>query len=177
MGDFTLVELATLFTGVASTVTAVVALVLARRTDLRSREALKVQTYLQLRSEFLKIYPDLGQLDDPEPKTNEQGLARAAYWHHAWDEWYITKKLAPSEFGVLWDDFFVSAARGGISHAALRTAFTKLKSDKESGFRVYASDLIEEVQRLEREAAASASSDGAQGASRTGPEVGPGSDA
>ncbi len=85
------VDMGTLFTALFSTLTAAVAMVVAIRSDRRSREALKVQTYLQLRAGFLDIYRQLGKLDEERAEGIEVELTRQAYWHHAWDEYYVAK--------------------------------------------------------------------------------------
>ena len=106
-GDPAWVDVASVVTALFSTLTAIVALVVAIRSDRRSREALQVQTYMELRAGFLDIFRELGALDeDPDADEIEVRLARTAYWHHAWDEWYVAKGLAPQEFSGLWDDFF-----------------------------------------------------------------------
>lgn len=142
------IALAQVLTGIASMVTAVIALRVAIGTSRRSREALKVQTYLQLRSEFIDIYRELGQLDATKPASDTE-QARQAYWHHVWDEWYITKKLAPAEFSPLWNEFFAKAVDSGYRQGPLKATFEELASKEDSGFGAYAKELIAEV-RLNR---------------------------
>jgi hypothetical protein len=128
-----------------------VALGLAIRSDRRSRQVLKVQIYLQLRSRFLDIYRALGRLDDANADEVELKLARQAYWHHSWDEWYIANRLAPTEFSTLWDQFFATAARPGYEHPALRVTFDDLASNSDTGFGAYAQDLITWLRMQKRE--------------------------
>lgn len=139
------VDVASVLTAIFATLTAVIALAVAIRSDRRSREALKVQTYLSLRSGFLDIYRGLGRLDDAEADSVPLELSRQAYWHHAWDEWYIAKRLAPREFSVLWDDFFALAVRSGYKHPALRSTLDSLAKRTDSGFGAYAQDLVKEL--------------------------------
>jgi hypothetical protein len=147
------VGVAQVVTAIFSTLTALVALWVSIRSDRRSREALKVQTYLHLRSGFLDIYRELGRLDDPKADAVELRLARQAYWHHAWDEWYIANRLAPREFSELWDGFFGDAVKSGYKHPALRATFDELASNPDAGFGAYAENLIRELRRQEDEAA------------------------
>jgi hypothetical protein len=143
------VDVAQVVTAVFSTLTAVIALALAIRSNRRSREALKVQTYLELRAGFLEIYRNLGRLTDVEADAVELQLTRQAYWHHAWDEWYIAKRLAPREFSGLWDGFFEAAVRSGYRHPALRATLDDLAENTEAGFGSYARELIEELRTPE----------------------------
>jgi hypothetical protein len=150
-GETSWVDLATVVTAFFSTSTAVVALVVAMRSDRRSREALKVQTYLQLRAGFLDIYRQLGKLDDAADEGIEVKLTRQAYWHHAWDEFYVARRLAPREFSILWDDFFRLAVKSGLGHAALMNTLDELAREKDVGFGAYAQELVAEVKAMEQE--------------------------
>jgi hypothetical protein len=150
-GEASWTDIASVVTAIGSTLTALVALGLAIRSDRRSRQALVVQTYLHLRSGFLEIYRDLGALDETEADSEELRLARQAYWHHAWDEWYVAKRMAPSEFAGLWDDFFAFAVLSGYRHPALRATLDELAARKEAGFGAYAGTLIAELRRMEAE--------------------------
>lgn len=106
-----------------------------------------MQTYLHLRSGFLDIYRELGRLDEPKADAVELQLARQAYWHHAWDEWYIGNRLAPREFSGLWDGFFATAVKSGYEHPALRATLDELASKPNTGFGSYAQDLIKELRK------------------------------
>ncbi len=137
---------ASVITAVASTLVALAALWLALRSDRRSRQALKVQTYLQLRTRFLELYPQLGDLDSADAETLP---ARKAYWHHVWDEYYVANKLAPDEFRPLWDEFFRTAMLTGLAHPSIRNALDLLVLDRSAGFAAYAQDLVDEVRRAQ----------------------------
>jgi hypothetical protein len=150
-GETSWVDVATVITAFFSTSTALVALVVAIRSDRRSREALKVQTYLQLRAGFLDIYRQLGRLDEEGEEGIEVKLTRQAYWHHAWDEFYVATKLAPREFSTLWDDFFRLAVKSGLGHTALTKTLDDLASKKDVGFGAYAQELVSEVKAMEQE--------------------------
>lgn len=150
MGEgVTWTEVAQVLTAIASLFIAVIAVALAIRSDKRSREAMRVQTYLELRSGFLDIFRDLGQLDQEGTDTVELRLVREAYWHHAWDEWYITHALAPREFAALWDDFFADAVRSGYRHPGLKESLERLTATNDA-FATYAKEMIDELQRSER---------------------------
>jgi hypothetical protein len=141
------VDLAGVITGVASSLIALVAVIVAIRSDRRSREVVKVQTYLMLRSGFLDIYRQLGALEDANADSVDLRLTRQAYWHHAWDEWYIAKKVAPREFEDLWDDFFSVAVQSGLKHPALRSVLDDLIRDTEVGFGAYAKEFVAMLDR------------------------------
>ncbi|MCD5341551.1 hypothetical protein LR392_04825 [Arthrobacter sp. AK04] len=150
MGDLsTWAAWAQVLTGIAATVVAGFALRVATESDKRSREALKVQTYLQLRSRFIEIYRELGGLEEEETNEVELQLARAAYWHHAWDEWYVTNSLAPREFSDLWTGFFAGAVKSGYCQPGLKASLEKLASKPDEGFGFYATDLIAAVRSME----------------------------
>jgi hypothetical protein len=142
-------DVATVVVGIASTLVATVAVVIAIRTDRRSREVLKVQTYLSLRSRFLDLYTELGRLQDQGPDDVGLRLARAAYWHHSWDEWYISKRLSPHEFGDLYDKFFSIAVLSGLNHPALRASLDDLTQNPTAGFGAYAKDFLDDLHRLD----------------------------
>jgi hypothetical protein len=133
----------------ASTLVALVAVVVAIRSDRRSREVIKVQTYLALRGGFLSIYRELGRLEDVGTDDVGLDLARAAYWHHAWDEWYVSERLAPREFGDLWRSFFSVAVVAGLRHPALRARLDTLASDENAGFGAYAKDFVEVLRQID----------------------------
>lgn len=148
-------QVAQVVTGVASTVIALLALAVAVRSDRRSREALKVQTYLQLRSRFIEIYRELGPMEEVKPDKIELKLSRQAYWYHVWDEWYISNRLAPKEFSALWKDFFAAGAKSGYSQAALKASLEQLAAMTDRGFGSYAQDLLKELRAMESESSTS----------------------
>ncbi|MEU4427136.1 hypothetical protein AB0F81_41480 [Actinoplanes sp. NPDC024001] len=142
-------DVAGVVTAVVSVVIALVAVVIAVRTDSRSREVIKIQTYLALRSRFLDLYQKLGKLDDGRPPDDPAlRLARAAYWHHCWDEWFISERLSRTEVGGMWQGFFSRAMLSGLRHPALRKALEELKADEQFGFGNYAREFIDELDRI-----------------------------
>jgi hypothetical protein len=129
---------------VCSAATAAIAIWLAVQSNRRAWEFARAQMYLRLRSRFLDILPNLGDLSAKSDPTSSESMARIAYWHHAYDEWRLSS-LAPKQFGHLWDEQFKKAVISGYAHPALRNTFDELRSDAKGGFGLYARDFINEV--------------------------------
>ena len=142
----TFVDVVAAASGGLSALTALVAVVIAVRSDRRSREVARAAIFLNLREGFRDIYRELGDLqggDDPEAPLK---LARQSYWHHAFDEWYVPQ-LAPREFGDLWQNFFLKTVLSGYGHPPLRDALEDLMADGTKGFGAYAGEFADEVRR------------------------------
>ncbi|WP_433297526.1 hypothetical protein ACQP2F_41245 [Actinoplanes sp. CA-030573] len=144
-------DIAAVATATVSTLIALIAVVIAIRNDRRSRQVIKIQTYLALRSRFIEIYQRLGKLEDSRTPQDDVALrlTRQAYWHHCWDEWFISERLSPAEFGDMWKRFFSAAAESGLRHPALRTTLAEMSRDRTVGFGRYGRDLIDELHRLD----------------------------
>jgi hypothetical protein len=129
---------------VFSAITAAVAIWLGVQNNRRAWAAAKAQMYLSLRSAFLDILAELGDVSDPDyvPDQREK-TARIAYWHHAYDEWRVSRD-APQEFGDLWRNHFKQATLAGYAHPGLRDTFEYLSGRSEQGFGAYAQDFISE---------------------------------
>jgi hypothetical protein len=125
-----------------SSIIAFVAILIAVHNERRSREVAKTQIYLALRDRFIGIYEKLGDLDKDATSDISTRLARQAYWHHVFDEWYISHELAPREMGDMWNRFYERAAKSGYGHTALRSTLGELADDKSGGFGAYAQDFI-----------------------------------
>jgi hypothetical protein len=123
---------------------ALVAVYMAVRAEGRSRKVGAAQLYLELRSRMISLYTQLGDMDSTTA-TDAERKARAAYWHHCYDEWYLSTRLAPEEFGALWEDFYKQASRSGLRHAGLRSALEELTSSPHSKFADYAGGFIEAI--------------------------------
>ena len=137
---------------VVSSLIAFVAVLIAVRNERRSREVVKSQIYLSLREGFLGIYKELGDLEEKGAVQDVRlRLVRQAYWHHAFDEWYVSHSLAPRELRDLWDQFFKTAARAGYAHASLQRTLEELTADKSAGFGAYASEFILALKGDQRE--------------------------
>jgi hypothetical protein len=130
--------------GALSAMTALTAVTIAVRSESRSRKVAAAEMYLSLRSRFLELYPRLGDVEQP-PATEDQRLARVAYWHQLLDEWYISTRFAPDEFGDLWDDFYKKAGQTGLNHVGLRTSLQDLIATPNAGFPQYAGDFLREM--------------------------------
>lgn len=130
--------------GGLSALTAFIAVVIAIRSERRSREVLKAQMYLSLREGFMNIFRELGDLTGRSEEDVHLRMARQAYWHHAFDEWYISQ-LAPRELGDMWDSFFRRAVQSGYAHAPLKKTLDELAEDKSSGFGAYAQGFISDL--------------------------------
>lgn len=128
-------------TAVASSVTAIVAVYIAVRTERRARLVAATQLLLTLSSQFFEIFWRLG--DPAKPTANEeQRLARAAYWQNGYLEWFLTNRFARKDFGLIWDKYFESANLSGYAHEGLREELYKLAANKNEGFGFYAQEYI-----------------------------------
>lgn len=127
-----------------SAVTALFAVVIAVRAEKRSRAVAAAQIYLELRSRFLEIYTKMGDLGRPS-ENDEERAARYAYWHHCFDEWYISTRLAPQEFRSLWKSFYRSVQQSGLSHKELEQSLGELQRERTMGFGMYAQDFVTEL--------------------------------
>lgn len=99
------------------------AFVVAKLADRRSQIAARTKTFLALRSRFISVHEKLPpNYDDPSwaPQGETEKKAAARYWHHAFDEWYITTQLDKKVLGNLWPDFYREAALSGLAHNGLR---------------------------------------------------------
>ena len=129
---------------VCSAATAAIAIWLAVQSNRRAWEFARAQMYLSLRTGFLDILRELGDLSATTVSTDSERMARIAYWHHAYDEWRLSR-LAPKQFGHLWSEHFRKAVISGYAHPALRSTFDELRSDTAAGFGAYAQDFIDEL--------------------------------
>ena len=109
----------------SSVVVATIALVVALWADSRGRAATRTQMFMQLRTSFIDVLQALPpQYRDPDwrPTTPADIAAAARYWHHAYDEWYVSRRLNPALMGELWLTFYRPAIVSGLAHAGLRHA-------------------------------------------------------
>src|SRR5258708_29153601 len=73
----------------------------------------RAQLYLELRKRFSEVNKDLPRhrpdyhdetwtpIPEPDDKAKKDFKSLEAYWYHTFDEWYVTRKLLPSRFGLL----------------------------------------------------------------------------
>jgi hypothetical protein len=129
---------------ILSSVTALVAVLIAVIAERRATAVAEAQVFLTLRTRFLSLYERMGDVNQLATNDSEKA-ARFAYWHHSYDEWFITEHLAPRFFKPLWSRFFERAVSSGRKHQGLRAAFDELVERKEAGFADYAQDFISRV--------------------------------
>src|SRR5262245_52628353 len=113
----------------ASFVVSVCAFWLAWRADSRGQVAARSQLFLDLRAQFLKVLEDLRPgFWEPgwEPSDPEHKAAAMRYWHHAFDEWYVTTQLNEKLMRQLWDQFYRKAVLAGLKHDGLRKSFVEM---------------------------------------------------
>jgi hypothetical protein len=106
---------------------------LAKRADARSKIAARTQVYLSLRSRFIEVHQQLppSYADNTwRPTTEAEKGAVARYWHHAFDEWYVTTHLDHELLSSLWQDFFSGAVLSGMRHSGLRLHFATLQGNR-----------------------------------------------
>ena len=57
-----------------------------------------------------------------------------AYWHHTFDEWYVTNHLNHKHMKELWDEFYAPAILSGMRHEGLRVVlFSMIEAEDEFG--------------------------------------------
>ncbi|WP_320775837.1 hypothetical protein [Streptomyces sp. CRN 30] len=134
----------TSISGALSALAAMVAVYMAVRAEGRTRKVAAAQLYLEMRSRFIGLYTQLGDMDSTVATAAEY-KARVAFWHHCYDEWYLSTRFAPREFGDLWQDFYRDAGRSALHHAGLRAALEDLTSSPHSRFVVYAAGFIQAI--------------------------------
>lgn len=116
-------ELITAISTLAAVLVSVVALLVSLRADARAKTAARTDVYLSLRSRFLEVHAALpASYTDPNwmPTTPDEQSAVTRYWHHAYDEWYITKRLNAELLQDLWAEYYSKAILAGLRHNCLR---------------------------------------------------------
>lgn len=56
--------------------------------------------------------------------------ASGRYWHHAYDEWYVARRLNPKLMGRLWNEFYIPSIRSGLQHPGLGRALTHILEEQ-----------------------------------------------
>ena len=128
---------------VASVVIALASLALSYVGQRRASQVALVQTHLALRTRFLEIYRRLPLEGD---ELDEGRTALRAYWHNAYDEWFIANRLTPA-FGRLWHEFYEGAIVSGLRHKPLEEELHALLLRPE-GFSLYADEFVTELGRI-----------------------------
>jgi hypothetical protein len=100
----------------------VIAFVTALRADARGRAVTRTQIFLDLRTRFLDVLEGLpAEYRDPGWDASEPADRAAAvrYWHHAFDEWYVSRRLNAALMKEQWSQFYLPAIRSGLEHPGL----------------------------------------------------------
>lgn len=101
--------------------------------DVRGRALARTTLFLQLRSRFLEVLQNLPPAYRDAnwiPTSPSDVAASAQYWHHAYDEWYVARRLNPKLMGRLWDDFYLPSIGSGLQHPGLRRALTHILEEQ-----------------------------------------------
>jgi hypothetical protein len=119
----------------ASGAIALAAFFLSWRTDQRAKALARTQMFLELRTRFLEVFRRLPPFDKASSEyTPDERTAVLTYWHHTFDEWYVTNRLSHRYLKELWDDFFTPAVLAGMKHAGMRAVlFDMIDTEGESG--------------------------------------------
>lgn len=116
---------AELWIAAASFVVAASAFWLSWQSEARSQLAARTQLYLDLRTRFLHVLEGLPAKHtepDWDASSKEDHAAAVRYWHHSFDEWYLTRWQNQKLMGTLWDEFYSKALLSGLKHNGLRKA-------------------------------------------------------
>ncbi|MEO8346434.1 MAG: hypothetical protein ABI607_12140 [Betaproteobacteria bacterium] len=122
------------------------AVFLAKRADARSKVAAKTQVYLALRTRFFEVHSQLPPEyanTDWTPILDGERAAATRYWHHAFDEWYITTQLDPELLRDLWVNYFSGALSSGLHHRGLRAHLSDLNVRRGEHDTLWANFAIE----------------------------------
>ena len=120
---------------IASGAIALAAFFLSWRADQRAKALARTQMFLELRTRFLEVFRRLPALDKAASEyTPEEKKAVLAYWHHTFDEWYVTNRLSHKYLKELWNDFYAPAVLAGMRHPGLRAVlFDMIDTDEQFG--------------------------------------------
>jgi triacylglycerol esterase/lipase EstA (alpha/beta hydrolase family) len=107
----------------ASLIVSITAIYLSIRSNHRAQVTTRAQIFLALRTRFLEVLqalPDNYVDADWSASTPEDKAAAIRYWHHTFDEWYITNKMNRRLMFDLWQSFYSIAILDGMKHKGLR---------------------------------------------------------
>lgn len=140
-------ELVQIGVGIAASIVAIVAFGIARFTARNAQELARVQTFVSLRNAFLPMYRELGS--DPQSPSRSRISAQdsKAYWQHVFDEWFVSKHLAPKTYGALWDDFFAGVTAVGMRDPDIRRSFEEMSLVK-GRFGKYTEEFLSAIQPI-----------------------------
>jgi hypothetical protein len=121
----------------ASAAVALAAFFLSWRADVRAATVVRTQIFLELRTRFIDVFQRLPRFDKPASDyTPEEKAAVLSYWHHTFDEWYVTNHLNHKHMKKLWDEFYAPAVLAGMRHSGLREVLFQM-IDAEDRFGEY----------------------------------------
>ncbi len=106
----------------ASLSVSAVALSLSGFAYSRASDMSRSNLFLALRSKFNEIYAGLPQgYRNPEwrAKNEEEKQAVRKYWHHCFDEWYLTTRLNKKYMHKLWNDYLADGVTAGTRYDGL----------------------------------------------------------
>ena len=133
---------------VASAAVALAAFFLSWRSDARAKVLARTQMFLELRTRFLEVFQRLPPFDKPSSSyTPEEKLVVLSYWHHAFDEWYVTNRLSHKHMKELWNEFYAPAVLAGMRHQGLRDVLFNMIEEQE-GFGEYRRSFGEAMKKL-----------------------------
>lgn len=134
----------------ASLFVAISAFWLSWHADARGEIVVRTQLFLALRTRFLNVLEDLpSQYADPDwqASDSEESASAIRYWHHAFDEWYITTRLNDKIARQLWEQFYSKAVLAGLKHNGLRKVLIE-KAKGGVGTTELWTDFLVELNRI-----------------------------
>ena len=110
---------------IASVVISLSAFILSFVLSAQNKKNTRNNLFLGLRQRFIDILEDLPprfREKDWQPEKDENN-AIARYWHHVFDEWYLTNYLGDKMTKKLWSDYFVHPTKSALRYTSIREGF------------------------------------------------------
>ena len=134
----------------AALIVSVCAFWLSWRADTRGQVASRTTMFLNLRTRFLdvleKLPPQYGAPDWDASSPNDRAAA-IRYWHHSFDEWYVTTQLNEKLMRQLWTEYYSEAIFHGLKHNGLRRVLVEAIKADEKLAELW-KDFLHELDRL-----------------------------
>ena len=114
-------------------IVAVAAFFLTWRSERRSRVVAKTQVYMDLKSRFLTIQETLPagyENDDWNPDVPAERTSVVRYWHHCFDEWFISHYLARDMVGDLWKEYYADSLGVALGRAKMRAVVLRMTDER-----------------------------------------------
>ncbi len=118
----------------ASLVVSIAAIYLSLLSNHRAQITTRAKLFIDLRTRFLEVLQNLPEnYADPNwsATTDKDKAAAMNYWHHTFDEWYITNKLDRKLMLNLWKSFYCNAILEGLKHTGLRKTLTSMLQQRQ----------------------------------------------